>query len=180
VLAAQLVEGAGEALAGLLLAGHLELLAELAAVGLQLLPGDDHGGDHGHPGDRLEQPDADVVLELEPVVLQPAPGRRVLDPGQRGRRAGGHEPARDHEDEQEQHHRQDPRPVVDQPRRGRQPADHQQPSSSRQRHQPAPPRTKPSGHVPPQALEPVPRSLSHSSSYSNDAREELDDPGGPP
>src|SRR3712207_8064697 len=52
---AQLVEGPGEALAGLLLTGQLELLAELAAVGLQLLPGDDHGGDHGHPGDGLEQ-----------------------------------------------------------------------------------------------------------------------------
>jgi hypothetical protein len=149
LLAAQLVQGPGEPLGGLLLAGHLQLLAELAAVGVELLPGGGHGRDHGHPGHRLEQADADVVLELEPLVLQPAPGRRVADPGQRRRRPGGHQEARGHEHDQEQPHGQDPRPVPGQPRQARQPADHQQPGNGRQRHQPTPTRLKLSGHSPP-------------------------------
>jgi len=163
-VAAKLVDGPGEPLGGLLLAGQGQLGPELAAVGVQLLPGRDHGGDHGYPGDRLEQPGADLVLEPEPLVLEPAPGRRVLDPGQRRRRPGGREPAGDHEHDQEQHHPQDPRPVVGQPRRRGQPAHRHQPGGGGQPGQAPPPRTNPSGHAPLQQPVPiVPRRVSHSS-----------------
>jgi hypothetical protein len=117
-LADQLVDGPAEPVGDLLLAGRGQLGPELAAVGVQLLPGGDHGGDHGHPGDRLEHPDPAVVLE------------------------------QDHEHDH-QRHRQDPRPVLGQPRRRRQPAGGQQPGGGRERHQATPPRTNPSGHVPP-------------------------------
>jgi hypothetical protein len=126
-VAAELVDRAGEPLAGLALAGQLLGGGGLLAVGGELLEGQNGAGQHGQPGDGLQRRGAQVVLELQTRIAQ----RQPVTGLKRFQRLGGQgwgEPAREHQN-----------PGGQQPDGGRQPNGQQGVAQSDGSGQPAEP-----------------------------------------